>query len=54
MTFSCYTGFTYFGPDSLQCLDGGIWNDTVGTCKKGTLTALHSESDPNAHDIKLK
>ena len=31
----CDSGFTLFGPSSLQCQKDGEWNFHVGVCKKG-------------------
>ena len=36
VSVSCEAGFTLFGNETLLCQDGGAWNGSQGTCKKGT------------------
>ena len=35
VTLSCDNGFSLFGNETLLCQDNGVWNGSVGTCKKG-------------------
>ena len=35
MTVTCDGGYSLFGDVNLECVTGGTWDTTVGTCRKG-------------------
>ena len=34
VAYSCEFGHYVYGPAAVECLDGGVWNDTLPICKR--------------------